>query len=97
MTRDEAIARLRSMGRNASARDWALGETIVVTIREPSKDFSQVYSGAVYLYPDKDGTWKLIDFGRLNTEEGYDDLESAIHGAHEYIGRRERDLRVQRE
>ena len=97
MTRDEAIARLRSMGRNASARDWALGETIVITIGEPSNDELQVYPGAVYLAPAGDGTWKLIDFGLPNSETSYDDLESAIHGAYEHVGRRERDRGVERE
>ncbi len=32
MNRDEAIAWLRSVGRNAGARDWVMGETIFVTI-----------------------------------------------------------------
>jgi hypothetical protein len=96
MTRGDAIAWLRSMGRDARARDWALGKTIVIPIGEPEGEI-EVYPGAVYLYPAEDGTWRLRDFGVVEAaESSYDDLEAAIHGAHEYIGRRERELRVER-
>jgi hypothetical protein len=98
MTRKDAIAWLRAMGRNASARDWALGETIAITIGEPSMAGEvEVYPGVVYLCPAGDGTWRLRDFGVFDPEESYDDLESAIRGAHDYVGRRERDGRVEHE
>lgn len=59
--RKQAIAWLRSMGRNAKARDWAMGKTIVITIREPEMVRGiQAYPGAVYLYPAEAGGWNLL-------------------------------------
>jgi hypothetical protein len=97
MNRDEAIAWLRSVGRNAGARDWVMGETIFVTIGEPTPGEIPVYPGAVCLYPTTAGAWELCDFGRHDPPLAYSNLESAVHGAHDYVARRERDLGAKRE
>jgi hypothetical protein len=90
MKRDEAIAWLRSVGRNASARDWSMGETILITVGEPTIfDGITVYPGAVYLYPVAAGRWNLLDCGLPNPAEAYEDLESAVCGAHQYVARKE--------
>ena len=89
MLRDEAIAWLRSVGRNASARDWAMGETILITVGGPrTVDGITVYPGAIYLYPLEGGGWNLLDCDLPDPAETYDDLESAVHGAHEYVARK---------
>jgi hypothetical protein len=93
MQREEAIAWLRSMGRNASARDWVLGETILITVGEPTTaDGITVYPGVVYLYPIASGAWNLLDCdpNLPNPAETYDNLEVAARGAHEYVASKER-------
>ena len=93
MDRDEAIAWLRSVGRNASARDWVLGKTIVITVGEASKlGGIEVYPSAVYLYPTDSGGWNLYDLEQPDPAAAFEDLESAARAAHEYIGRLERAL-----
>jgi hypothetical protein len=90
MDREEAIAWLRSVGRNASARDWVMGKTIVITIGEPTTHGEiTVYPSAVYVYPAMNGAWNLYEPGLLDPAETYDSLESAVRGAHEYVGRKE--------
>jgi hypothetical protein len=94
MDRKQAIAWLRSMGRDAKARDWGLGETIVVPFGEPAlAQGIPIYPGAIYLYPTDSGAWNLRDFGVNEEETSYESLELAVHGAHEYVARRERALR----
>ena len=97
MDREQAIAWLRSVGRNASARDWAMGKTIAITVGEPTIDREiTVYPGAVYLYPTTNGAWSLYDGDRSDPAESYANLESAISGAHAYIGRKQADLKHRR-
>ena len=92
MDRAQAIDWLRSVGRNASARDWALGETIYITIGEPQLHQGvKAFPGAVYLRPAQSGGWDLIDFahGRAESVEWHGDLASAARAAHDYIARQE--------
>jgi len=93
MNRAQAVAWLRSVGCNAEARDWAMGQTIMITIGKPQvvKDIA-IYAGIVYLYPFKAGGWNLLDYSQRGAEVHYDDLESAVRGAHEYVARIEAAL-----
>lgn len=81
---------VRSAGRTARARDWALGETILVLYDEPniSEDIA-AWPGAVYRYPAENGRWNLYDTGVLDPAESDADLESACRGVLEYIARKE--------
>lgn len=89
MNRKKAIAWLRSVGRNASARDWALGETILITVGDAkTANGIAVYLGVVYLYPDDD-KWHLLDCDRPDPAESYEDLASAMLGVHDYVARKE--------
>jgi hypothetical protein len=93
MHREEAIAWLRSVGRNASARDWSMGETIRITVGDPATiDGITVYPGVVYLYPTASGAWNLLDCDMPDPVETYADLEAAAHGAHQYVARKEISL-----
>jgi len=95
MNRDQAIAWLRSVGRNASARDWSFGATIAITVGEPTiAGEIIIYPSIVYLYPAADGAWNLLDCDLPDPAETYENLESAVHSAHEYVARKERDNRV---
>ena len=88
MQREGAIAWLRSVGRNA--RDWGMGETILITVGEPTTvDGITVYPGAVYLCPIAGGAWKLLDCDPAGRAETYEDLESAARGAHQYVACKE--------
>jgi hypothetical protein len=90
MNREQAIAWLRSVGRNASARDWAFGATIFVGVGEPTlKDGITSFPGAVYLYPAADGSWNLLDCDVPDPAKSYENLESAVRGADEYVARKE--------
>ena len=90
MDREQAIAWLRSMGRNAKARDWVKGETIVITVGEPeTNDGIDAYPGAVYLYPAQEGAWNLLDLDLPDPAATYADLESATLVVHEYVARKE--------
>jgi hypothetical protein len=86
MQREEAIAWLRSVGRNASARDWNLRETILIAVGEPTTaDGITVYPGVVYLYPTASGAWNLLDLldrDLPDPAETYENLEAAARGAH---------------
>jgi hypothetical protein len=88
VNREHAIAWLRSVGRNASARDWNMGETIVVFFGEPTTTTDGIvsYPGAVHLCPAAEGSWQLFDFSRRDpVVRDYASLELAVIGAHEYI------------
>lgn len=94
MDREQAIAWLRSVGRNARARDWSLGKTIVITVGEPdAADGIPVYPGAVYLYPAEEGAWNLLDLDLPDPAAIYADLESATLAVHEYVARKELAMR----
>jgi len=89
MQREQAIAWLRSVGRNASARDWGMGETILITVGEPTTvDGILVYPSVVYLYPVAGGAWALLDCDLPDPAETYEDLKSAARGVHDYLARR---------
>ena len=102
MTRAEAIDWLRSVGLNASARDWAMGETIVITIGEPEMagDIKVYPSGAVYVCPEAGQRWTLLDCYFQNSRsrvpdfdirQRYSDLASATKAAREYVEHVEAD------
>ena len=94
MNREQAIAWLRSVGHNAAARDWSLGATIAITVGEARvADGISVYPGMLYLYPAESGGWNLLDLSLPDPAMRFADLESAVHGAHEYVARKEATLR----
>jgi hypothetical protein len=108
MTRSEAIDWLRSVGLNASARDWAMGETVLITVGQPDHvDAIKVYpKGVVYVCPEADGRWFVIDCywqdGRsrvagFDLSQRYVDLSSAVQAARGYVMRVEADLKLQAE
>jgi hypothetical protein len=66
-----------------------MGETILITVGAPTVGEVPIYPGVVYLCPTSTGSWNLIDFDLPIPAETYVDLESAMHGAHEYVGRKE--------
>jgi hypothetical protein len=85
------------MGLNASARDWNLGATIVIPFGEPDVAHGiTVYPGVVYLYPAIKGAWNLLDLNLPDPAATYEDLETAVRGAHQYVTAKERS-RAQRE
>ena len=96
MTRTEAIEFLRSAGMTASARDWAMGKTIALTVGEQQVHAGITFypGGVVYICPHSDGRWMLLDCyyqdGRarvpgISTGQSYPDLESAVYAAHDYV------------
>lgn len=93
MNRDEAIAWLQSVGKNASARDWALGETIAIPMGTPDTVGEiTVYPGILYVRPLGDGRWELHDVsGAFAITEAHADLESAVQAADTYVTRWERE------
>jgi len=106
MTQAEAIEWLRSVGLNASARDWALGETVLITVGQPDQVGAiTVYpNGVVYVCPGADGRWLVIDCywpdGRsrvagFDLTQRYVDLSSAIHAARDYVIRVEAAIKLQ--
>lgn len=108
MTRSEAIDWLRSVGLNASARDWALGETVLITVGQPDQVGAiTVYpKGVVYVCPEADGRWVVIDCGWQDGRSrvaGFDltrrhaDLSSAVHAARDYVTRVEAALTLDTE
>lgn len=93
MNREDAISWLRSVGRNAYAREWAFGDTIGITVGEPTlANGISVYPSVVYLYPREGQEWALVDFDLPDPAETFDSLERAARGAHEYVARKEREL-----
>jgi hypothetical protein len=97
MDREQAIAWLRSVGRNAHARDWSFGKTIAITVGEPNAaDEIKLYPGIVYLYPTDTSAWNLLDLELSDPAARYEDLESAARGVHEYVARKEAALRPTR-
>jgi hypothetical protein len=97
MTREQAIEWLRAVGRKASARDWAMGKTILVLVGEPVGDGDlSVYPAALYLYPAPSGRWRLWDRDVPDPAAEYDDLESAVRAAHEYVSRMEQRIAERR-
>jgi hypothetical protein len=47
---------------NGCDRDWGMGETILITVGEPTTTAGiTVYSSVVYLYPVAGGGWNLLD------------------------------------
>jgi hypothetical protein len=106
MTRSEAIDWLRSVGLNASARDWAMGETVLITVGQPNhvRDIEVYPKGVVYVCPEADGRWYVIDcssqMGRsrvagFDLAQRYGDLSSAVHAARDYVMRVEAMLTAQ--
>jgi len=105
MTRSEAIEWLRSVGLNASARDWVMGETVLITVGQPdnARDITVYPEGVVYVCPEADGRWIVIDCfwqdGRSRVA-GFDlthrhaDLFAAVHAARDYVMRVEAGLKV---
>lgn len=97
MTRTEAIEWLRSVGMNAFARDWGMGETIAVTVDESQVHAGITYypGGVVYVCPQAEGQWTLVDCYYLDgrsrvpeikiEESSFPDLESAVYAAHDYV------------
>ncbi len=87
--REAAIARLRSWGHSdAYARDWVMGETIVIPLGpvEETSPGVKASVGAICLYPHEDagpGYWGLMDYGHVNRV--YESLAKCIDGAHEFI------------
>jgi hypothetical protein len=78
------------MGRNANARDWVMGQTIVITVGEADAVGEiSVYPGAVYIVPTESGGWSLFDGGVYDPAETFGDLESAARAAHERVARQE--------
>jgi hypothetical protein len=77
-------------GRNASVRDWSMGETILITVGDPTTAHGiTVYPGVVYLCPLASGGWSLLDCDLPDPAETYEDLDSAARGAHQYVARKE--------
>lgn len=67
-----------------------MGETISITIGAPcTVGEIAVYPGVVYLCPASTGGWRLFDGDLQEPAEVYVDLESAMCGADEYVGRKE--------
>ena len=81
MTRDDAIAELGRHGLEARKRDWALGETIVVTRRDLAGDQGgiRVYKAMFYLRYEGD-LFVLTDFsaGPIAAERRCGTLQEAI-------------------
>lgn len=102
MDREEAIAWLRSVGRNACETSF-MGGSIRITYGEPrtTGDIT-AYPGAVHLYrsPIRTEVWELCDANAnsgAGAVETYVDLESAVRGAHHYVERVEQARRARRD
>lgn len=78
-----------------------MGQTILITVGEPdvSHDITFYPGGVVYVCPEADGSWTLLDCyhqdGRsrvagVATGQPFSDLESAVYAAHDYIVQVER-------
>jgi len=69
-----------------------MGETILITVGEPTISSGiKAYPCVVYLYPEANGAWSLLDCDLPGpVAESYENLESAVRGAHEYVARKER-------
>jgi hypothetical protein len=96
MTRDEAIAELRSRGINASARDWGMGATIRILlgerqIHETPHGNIEAYPAGIYVCPDGEG-WMLLDVA-CEPMAHFADLAAAVVGAREYVDTWERAKR----
>jgi hypothetical protein len=85
MTREEAIAVLTEQGLIATARDWALGESIVVTragLEEPEANEIMVYSDVVWLLQNDD-LWVLVENdAQLYSRTEFADLATCIERIH---------------
>ena len=98
MNREQAIAWLRSVGRNANESPFH-GESISITYGEPRTHGDiTVEPGAVLVSRTRSGAWELVDPNDLSTWNGgaietHGDLESAARGAHDYVERAEQTLR----
>ncbi|HEY4179007.1 MAG TPA: hypothetical protein VGM90_19305 [Kofleriaceae bacterium] len=89
MQRAEAIEQLCAKGYHAKARDWSLGESILVPLGEPHvADGITTYARVLYLYPLDAGAWGLLD-GAIahHPVETYADLAAAIIGVDAYAQR----------
>lgn len=84
MDRDEAIQWLRSMGVDASKRDWSLGQGIFIPASPPRESSGiTCYDSVFYLYPHPaaDGSWVFLRLADSQSETSYPDLASAAKAA----------------
>jgi hypothetical protein len=74
---------------NAEARDWARGETIALPIGDAQQVGAITFypGGVVYLYPENDGRWSMLDCYRSEPppHASWSNLEAAIQGTYEYV------------
>lgn len=64
ISRDEAIAELARHGLDGKKRDWALGETIVVTRRDLGRVHDQIIVyGTMFYIRVEDGLFVITNFG----------------------------------
>lgn len=63
MTRDALVVLLRARGFVAMSRDWAMGETVLVSHDRLSAVNGGItsYSDAPYVRQDHDGRWTMTD------------------------------------
>jgi hypothetical protein len=95
MTREEAIAVLTERGLVATARDWALGESIVVTradLEQPEANGIKVYSDVVWLLQNG-ALWVLVENDEnFHPRTEFVELAACIERIHARFDMRKLDL-----